>query len=181
MKNLNKNEWIAVCVGLVVVIYVFFFAQNKTPIGNMEEVDQSQEEMQYDDSQTENNQAKQINNQQTKNNMEELQIKTIKEGTGEPITVGQTAEVNYTGKLVDGTVFDSSIPRGQTFEFRLGEGSVIAGWEEGVKGMKVGEKRELTIPGNMAYGSRGVPNGQGGYVIPPNATLVFEVDLVSIK
>lgn len=183
MKNLNKNEWVAIFVGLVVVIYVFFFAQNKIPNEEVQS-QMEQEEMQSDENldtsvDTKGNEV--INNQQTKNNMEELQIKTLKEGTGVPITVGQTAEVNYTGKLTDGTVFDSSIPRGQTFEFRLGEGSVIAGWEEGVKGMKVGEKRELTIPGNMAYGSRGVPNGQGGYVIPPNATLVFEVELVSIK
>lgn len=122
-----------------------------------------------------------INNKNTQKNMEELKLETVVEGVGEEAKVGDMVSVHYTGKLTDGTVFDSSIPRGQTFEFRLGEGRVIAGWEEGVKGMKTGEKRVLTIPSHMAYGSNGVPNGQGGYVIPPNATLIFEVELVSIK
>jgi FKBP-type peptidyl-prolyl cis-trans isomerase len=103
-------------------------------------------------------------------------IDVQKEGQGVAIENGKTAVVNYTGKLTDGTVFDSSIPRGQPFEFLLGAGRVIEGWDKGVLGMKVGEVRTLTIPPEMGYGARGA-----GALIPPNATLVFEVELLAIK
>lgn len=94
---------------------------------------------------------------------------------------GDTVFVQYTGKLTDGTVFDSSIPRGQPFSFELGSGMVIAGWEKGILGMHVGEKKTLRIAPADGYGANGVPNGRGGYVIPPNATLVFDVELVDVK
>jgi FKBP-type peptidyl-prolyl cis-trans isomerase len=94
---------------------------------------------------------------------------------------GDTVFVHYTGKLTNGTVFDSSIPRGQPFAFVLGEGSVIPGWEKGILGMKVGEKKTLTIAPADGYGANGVPDQRGGYVIPPNATLVFDVELVDVK
>lgn len=98
----------------------------------------------------------------------------IGEGAG-PVT-GKTVIVHYTGKLLDGTKFDSSVDRGQPFQFRLGDGMVIKGWDVGVSGMRVGGKRKLTIPGNMAYGDRGYPG-----LIPPNATLVFEVELLGVS
>lgn len=107
--------------------------------------------------------------------MSQLQSEILKEGTGDAIRVGQVAEVHYDGALVDGTMFDSSRRRGQTFSFILGRGQVIRGWDEGVVGMKVGEQRKLTIPAEMGYGAGGVPG-----VIPPNATLVFDVELVGI-
>lgn len=94
---------------------------------------------------------------------------------------GDTVFVQYTGKLTDGTVFDSSIPRGQPFAFKLGSGAVIAGWEKGILGMRLGEKKTLTIPAADGYGASGVPNQAGGYIIPPNATLVFDVELVDVK
>ena len=105
-----------------------------------------------------------------------MKIETTKEGTGIEIKNGQTAVVHYTGKLTDGTTFDSSVTRGTPFEFSLGAGMVIKGWDLGVLGMKVGEKRMLTIPADLGYGTRGA-----GAVIPPNATLVFEVELLGIK
>jgi FKBP-type peptidyl-prolyl cis-trans isomerase FkpA len=89
---------------------------------------------------------------------------------------GQTALVHYTGWLEDGTKFDSSKDRDEPFEFKLGAGQVIRGWDEGVAGMKIGGKRKLTIPPQLGYGARGA-----GGVIPPNATLVFEVELLDVK
>ena len=98
-------------------------------------------------------------------------------GTGAEATPGKTVTVNYTGWLTDGTKFDSSLDAGRTpFSFKLGAGSVIPGWDQGVVGMKVGGKRKLTIPPDLGYGSRGA-----GGVIPPNATLVFDVELLGVK
>ena len=98
------------------------------------------------------------------------------EGTGVSPQAGQTAVVHYTGRLTNGSVFDSSRNRGQPFEFTIGRGQVIKGWDEGVASMKVGGQRTLTIPPDLGYG----PRGAGG-VIPPNATLVFDVELLDVK
>ncbi|HEY9789280.1 MAG TPA: FKBP-type peptidyl-prolyl cis-trans isomerase [Candidatus Obscuribacterales bacterium] len=97
-------------------------------------------------------------------------------GGGNTANAGQTVSVHYTGWLTDGTKFDSSKDRGKPFEFKLGAGQVIRGWDEGVAGMKIGGKRRLVIPAQLGYGSSGV-----GGVIPPNATLVFEVELLGTK
>lgn len=106
----------------------------------------------------------------------ELNVSVIKEGTGEPAKNGDTLLVHYTGTLEDGTVFDSSIPRGKPFSVTLGKGQVIPGWELGLLGMKVGEERKLIIPPELAYGKDGI-----GGVIPGNATLVFDVQLLKIN
>ena len=100
-----------------------------------------------------------------------LQIKTLVVGTGAKAEVGKTVSVHYTGWLMDGTKFDSSVDRGQQFEFPLGAGRVIKGWEEGVATMNIGGKVELIMPPELAYGA-----GGAGGVIPPNATLRFEVE-----
>ena len=108
--------------------------------------------------------------------MAELQQEDLAEGTGEEATQGKMVSVHYTGTLEDGSKFDSSLDRGQPFEFRLGTGQVIRGWDQGVVGMKVGGQRKLVIPPDMAYGARGFPP-----VIPPNATLTFTVQLLDVK
>jgi len=105
-----------------------------------------------------------------------LKYQVLKKGTGETAKDGQTVSVHYTGWLTNGTKFDSSVDRGQPFQFALGAGQVIKGWDEGVAGMKVGEKRKLTIPANLGYGDRGA-----GGVIPPGATLVFDVELLGVQ
>ncbi|MBV9175164.1 MAG: FKBP-type peptidyl-prolyl cis-trans isomerase [Chloroflexi bacterium] len=97
-------------------------------------------------------------------------------GTGAEAQAGKTAVVHYTGWLMDGTKFDSSLDRNQPFSFPVGGGKVIKGWDEGVAGMKVGGKRVLIVPPELGYGSRGA-----GGVIPPNATLKFEVQLLDVK
>lgn len=97
-------------------------------------------------------------------------------GTGASPQSGQTVIVHYTGTLTTGEKFDSSVDRGKPFNFVIGKGQVIKGWDVGVATMKVGGKRKLTIPSHMAYGDRGVPG-----VIPPGATLVFDVELLDIK
>jgi FKBP-type peptidyl-prolyl cis-trans isomerase len=97
-------------------------------------------------------------------------------GTGPEAAAGQTAVVHYTGWLTDGTKFDSSRDRGEPFSFPLGAGQVIRGWDEGVAGMKVGGRRKLLIPSDLAYGDMGSPP-----VIPPKATLVFDVELLELR
>ena len=106
-----------------------------------------------------------------------LVIDDVKPGEGAIATKGKTVSVHYTGRLTDGTKFDSSYDRGQPIDFPLGGGVVIKGWDQGIEGMKVGGKRKLTIPPDLAYGARGTPGGP----IPPNATLVFEVELVGVR
>ncbi|MBN1312427.1 MAG: FKBP-type peptidyl-prolyl cis-trans isomerase [Anaerolineae bacterium] len=105
-----------------------------------------------------------------------LQIEDIVTGTGPEAKAGDTVSVHYTGWLTDDTKFDSSVDRDQPFEFTLGQGQVIQGWDEGVVGMKVGGKRRLTIPPELGYGEQGA-----GGTIPPNATLIFEVELLAIQ
>lgn len=105
-----------------------------------------------------------------------LEIEDQVLGEGDAAVAGQTVEVHYTGWLTDGTKFDSSLDRDQTFSFKLGAGQVISGWDQGVAGMKIGGARKLTIPPEMGYGERGA-----GGVIPPNATLVFKVELIGLS
>jgi FKBP-type peptidyl-prolyl cis-trans isomerase len=106
---------------------------------------------------------------------ESLIVQELAIGTGEAAQVGDTLSVHYTGWLEDGTQFDSSVDRGTPFEFILGAGNVIAGWDEGLVGIQEGGKRKLIIPPDLAYGA------SGSGPIPPNATLTFEVELLEIK
>lgn len=106
----------------------------------------------------------------------ELQIERLVAGNGAPAQAGSTVTVHYTGWLTDGSKFDSSLDRDEPFAFVLGAGQVIAGWDQGVATMRVGEKAKLTIPHQLAYGEHGYPGA-----IPPRATLIFEVELLSVE
>jgi FKBP-type peptidyl-prolyl cis-trans isomerase FkpA len=108
--------------------------------------------------------------------MAELQIEVLEQGTGTVCKAGDSVSMHYTGWLTNGKKFDSSVDRNQAFDFKLGVGQVIPGWDQGVEGMCVGQKRKLTIPSKLAYGEMGAGNS-----IPPNATLVFDVELLAIK
>ncbi len=105
-----------------------------------------------------------------------LRYKILQNGTGKQATKGASVSVHYKGQLLDGTVFDSSYKRKQPIDFNLGVGQVISGWDEGIQLLKVGDKARFVIPSNLAYGAQGA-----GGVIPPNATLIFDVELVNIN
>ncbi len=105
-----------------------------------------------------------------------LRYQDLEVGTGSEAVPGTSVSVHYTGWLTDGTKFDSSVDRGEPFEFRLGAGMVIAGWDEGVAGMNIGGKRKFVIPSDLGYGAAGA-----GRDIPPNATLVFDVELLAVR
>lgn len=112
----------------------------------------------------------------TMQNSEELKIEDLVIGSGAEAVAGKSITVNYSGTLLDGTKFDSSYDRGVPFTFTLGAGEVIKGWDQGFVGMKVGGKRKLIIPASLGYGAQGA-----GEQIPPNSTLVFEVELLEVK
>lgn len=117
-----------------------------------------------------------VENNIMQDNVTELKIEDLVVGTGPEAVSGNLISVHYTGTLTNGTKFDSSKDRGEPFEFTLGAGQVIQGWDKGFNGMKIGGKRKLTIPSEMGYGAQGA-----GGVIPPNATLIFEVELLGVK
>lgn len=107
---------------------------------------------------------------------QELIVEKYHEGQGAPAQAGKMVRVHYTGTLENGQKFDSSRDRGEPIEFPLGVGYVIPGWDQGLAGLRVGDKARLTIPGHLAYGAAGVPG-----VIPPDATLIFDVELMDVR
>ncbi len=115
------------------------------------------------------------NNSNNTNKMDEVKIEVLQQGQGAETKNGDVLTVNYVGTLENGTKFDSSIDRNQPFSFTLGAGQVIQGWDQGLVGMKIGEKRRLTIPASLGYGDRNIGT------IPANSTLIFEVDLLKIN
>ena len=178
---MQKRIFILVAI-IAVVILVFVLLQkdisapvDKNQIGIPPEKSEIATDKSAEKNPSQASQAQKINNNDNNKTME-LEIKTKQEGTGErQVKTGDTISVHYTGKLTDGTKFDSSVDRGKPFEFTVGQGMVIQGWEQGFLGAKVGEKRTLTIPAEMGYGSRAVGS------IPANSTLIFDVELVAIK
>jgi FKBP-type peptidyl-prolyl cis-trans isomerase len=161
MENKKNMMLVWVLIVIVVVLGLIYITINKKSSPRIE------------------NGAEETNMENTQNS-EGVKITILKEGTGEVSKAGDLVSVNYTGTLVDGKTFDSNIDpkfqHVQPFDFTLGVGQVIKGWDVGVAGMKIGEKRKLEILPEFAYG----PNGIGD-AIPPNATLIFEVELLAIK
>ena len=167
--NLSKKQWIGVAIAIIVVVISFsqffggiFFWTSSTSDHNSVNVDLTMTETQPE-------------------SLDSVVIRDIKVGNGEEAQPGLAVAVHYTGRLDDGTVFDSSVSRGVPFQFILGIGQVIRGWDVGVVGMKVGGKRQLIISPEAAYGDGGIRNPQTGeYIIPQKATLTFEVELLGV-
>lgn len=150
MKHLNKNQWIAVFVGLALLTYLLFSDSLMSLF---------------------NPSVANTNTQMSGNN---LTVQDVAVGTGVTAEAGDVLTVHYVGTLSDGRVFDSSRDRNTPYDFTLGMGSVIRGWDEGLVGMRVGGKRVLVIPPSYGYGAQGVGT------IPPNSTLIFEVELLNV-
>lgn len=166
-----KKRILIVLIAMVAILLEYSLLSSKSASAPVAKTDEIKTVVQQPKQQS------QVNNSNNDNKTMGLEIKTTQEGTGDRVVKsGDNIAVHYTGKLTDGTKFDSSVDRGTPFEFQIGQGMVIQGWEQGLMGMKVGEKRTLTIPSELGYGSRGA-----GSVIPPNATLIFDVELIAIK
>ena len=158
----NLYKWIAVAVGLIVVVIFLFDDITQPAVNTLNEQFTASEQATAGSDITNNN-------EQTM-----LEIKDVEVGDGTEAVAGTKVTVHYTGTLTDGTVFDSSHSRNAPFEFDLGAGQVIAGWEQGVAGMKIGGKRMLTIPPELAYGDRAIG------AIPAGSTLIFEIELLGV-
>ena len=170
---MNKLGLIGVILFIVLVGLVLVYVAAKTK-NNPENVDKPNTQSQTTNSMETQNQATQA--VKKGQDVPELKIEDLKPGTGEAVKSGDTSTGHYTGTLLDGTKFDSSVDRGQPFSFTIGVGQVIKGWDQGLIGMKVGGERKLTLPSSLAYGDRGA-----GAVIPPGSALVFDVQLLEIK
>lgn len=152
MKKLNTNQWIAVAAGVGFVAYLLYGSFLMSLFYPQEN-----------------------NAQPTMQLQTGVRIRDLVMGDGEPAQPGDKITVHYVGTLTDGKVFDSSLDRNAPLELVLGQGQVIRGWEEGLEGMRVGGKRELVIAPDYAYGSQGIGP------IPPNSTLIFEVQLLDVE
>jgi peptidylprolyl isomerase len=170
---MEKNI-LLIIIAIVAIVGFYFLLQNSQNNENENQEINSNEnsEQQEANSETEN---KEESEEEVKNENQKLEIEVLKEGTGEEAKNNDKVTVHYTGTLENGTKFDSSLDRGDPFVFTLGVGDVIKGWDQGVLGMKIGEKRKLTIPSELGYGPRDVG------LIPPNSTLIFEVELLEIE
>jgi FKBP-type peptidyl-prolyl cis-trans isomerase len=166
MKKISTNEWVAIVAGLIVVGvmgYPMLFPSTST----------TKDTQAQSQTNTQQQETMQLQNIST---VKGLEIYDVKVGDGAEAVVGKGVAVHYTGLLTDGKKFDSSLDRGQPFQFVLGAGQVIRGWDLGVAGMKVGGVRRLVISPELAYGAQAV-----GDVIPANSTLLFEVQLLGVQ
>jgi FKBP-type peptidyl-prolyl cis-trans isomerase len=173
MQALKSYKFIVLIVALVIIGTLYLVTTDRDKSEDTSASTALKEKLSLDNEELLNNEENIIMVEEKS----ELKIEVLKEGSGEGAANGNTVSVHYTGWLTDGTKFDSSLDRGQPFSFLLGQGSVIQGWEKGVLDMKIGEKRKLTIPAELGYGANGTPGGP----IPPNATLIFEVELLGIN
>ncbi len=172
---MEKKNLLNIILAAILVAIVFgggYYFSKKIDFSNSNNINIKVETSNPDENVTVS--AEPVTNTNSNNN--KMNIEILKTGEGAAAKNGDKVTVNYVGTLTNGTKFDSSIDRGQPFSFTLGAGQVIKGWDQGVLGMKVGEKRKLTIPSDLAYGSQGA-----GSVIPPDATLIFEIDLLKIN
>lgn len=170
---MNKNIIIIAVILIVIIGGIILMAQNRPDGGNGQNQNSSSSSSSQESSVS--SVSSSLNNKVTY--IKGMKIEVLKEGTGIEAKAGDEVSVHYTGTLANGKKFDSSVDRGEPFAFTLGQNRVIQGWELGVLGMKVGEKRKLTIPPELGYGSRDVGDG----LIPPNSTLIFEVELLGIN
>ncbi|MEK7635501.1 MAG: FKBP-type peptidyl-prolyl cis-trans isomerase [Patescibacteria group bacterium] len=170
-----KNIILTILAVVIILIGGYYFQDEFLLLFSRQSQLEIQSETNQEESQEEN--QTQINlNMNNNQEQEKPIIEVLKQSEGAEIKNGDKATVHYTGILENGQKFDSSLDRGQPFEFTLGAGQVIKGWDLGVLGMKIGEKRKLIIPASLGYGERGA-----GGIIPPNATLIFEVELLKIN
>lgn len=171
----NKTLIIIIIVLLVSGTAFYFIAKPSVPADQQANVNSNMTSNLDSDLEGSNSGTGDSTTESTTNNQTNMESGKIAEK-------GDMVLVHYTGKLTNGTVFDSSVGRGQPFGFVLGAGMVISGWEKGILGMKVGEKKTLTIPPEDGYGTQGISDpSTGKVVIPPNATLIFDVELVDVK
>ncbi|MDQ5952869.1 MAG: hypothetical protein QG551_97 [Patescibacteria group bacterium] len=169
---MNKNLIVSILVVLLFIVGVYLIIKNSKPKSeNMQNSENTSEV-----SSENNNNVVDESSSQGSSQQPQLSMVITKQGTGDVVSKeGDVVSVNYVGAFEDGKIFDSSLDRGVPFEFTLGAGQVIAGWDMGVMGMKIGESRRLVIPSDFAYG----PNDYGP--IPGGSTLIFDVELVGIK
>lgn len=164
MEKSSIARWVVICLAIGALLYGFYHLFTYKSTNTISES--------LDSTESENSNNSMEN---TSNAMAGLKVTVLQEGSGAMANSGDTVTVNYLGTLADGTKFDSSYDHGTPFSFQLGAGTVIKGWDFGVLGMKVGEKRKLEIPSDLGYG----PDGYG--LIPGNATLIFEVELLNVN
>ncbi len=169
---MEKNILLIIIAVIAIVGFYFLLQNSQNNENENQEINSSKNSEQQEANSEEENKEE---NKEVEKKNQELEIEVLKEGTGEEAKNNDKVTVHYTGTLENGTKFDSSLDRGDPFVFTLGVGDVIKGWDQGVLGMKVGEKRKLTIPSELGYGSRGAG------LIPPNATLIFEVELLEVE
>jgi peptidylprolyl isomerase len=180
MTKISESEAVSVGIALIIVAVVFFgvFGNPFFKMNKAEKPATSTTPVTVADPTKNRDQAAQDLRGATDEygKVTKLAIRDEKVGEGTPVVAGDTLTLNYVGKLIDGTEFDSSIKSGKPFTFTVGKGDVIKGWDQGLIGMKKGGQRTLIIPADMAYGDRGA-----GGVIPPGATLLFSIALLDIK
>lgn len=170
---MEKNILLIIIAVIAIAGFYFLLQNSQNSENENQEINSSENsEQQEANSEKEN---KEESEKEVKGENQKLEIEILKEGIGEEAKRNNKVTVHYMGTLENGTKFDSSLDRGKPFVFTLGIGQVIKGWDQGVLGMKVGEKRKLTIPSELGYGSKGAG------LIPPNATLIFEVELLEVE